>query len=498
MENRLFPKILTIILIILLFSAPTLLLSAEVNPDYWHETVYGGDSFDISKEVTIPAIPETLDFLLLEDESGSFADDIALMQGETGLAAQIWDGLVAEGIDFRGGVAGFIDFAQSPWGGSWTHGNDWVYRLITDMTYDRTAWLNGINQLKTNNGADYPEAQLAALKTAADGSPWDSNGDGDYTDPEDTPAGENPSWGGGGRTKIVVLVTDATYHYSGDGTGWPGPSYAATVDALNAENIHVIVLATEGPLGSYATLATATGGTTKSIESDSSDIVEAFMDALDEILTDVWYTVDYCDPELSLTISPPTNGGPSYADVSGGETYTFTETVSVAYDAVPGDYYCTVTYYSNGYPEGGSVGTQEIHVTVEPVPVDIDIKPWSWPNSINPKSNGVVPVAILGSDTFDVDTVDVSTVMFGPDELYPNVAAPAHDITDPDVYADHHVYPDAEEPYWTANMDSWTDLVFHFHQKDCGFEMTDEYGYLTGQLLNGQWFMGRDYVRVLK
>ncbi len=42
----------------------------------------------------------------------------------------------------------------------------------------------------------------------------------------------------------------------------------------------------------------------------------------------------------------------------------------------------------------------------EPVPVDLDIKPGSCPNPVNPKSKGVVPVAIVGGLDFDVATVD--------------------------------------------------------------------------------------------
>lgn len=42
--------------------------------------------------------------------------------------------------------------------------------------------------------------------------------------------------------------------------------------------------------------------------------------------------------------------------------------------------------------------------------VSIDIKPGSYPNSINPDSNGVVPVAILGSADFDVAEVNPLTV----------------------------------------------------------------------------------------
>jgi hypothetical protein len=42
--------------------------------------------------------------------------------------------------------------------------------------------------------------------------------------------------------------------------------------------------------------------------------------------------------------------------------------------------------------------------------VNIDIKPRSCPNPINLKSQGVLPVAILGTEDFDVTEIDVSTI----------------------------------------------------------------------------------------
>ena len=42
--------------------------------------------------------------------------------------------------------------------------------------------------------------------------------------------------------------------------------------------------------------------------------------------------------------------------------------------------------------------------------VTVDIKPGTFPNSINLGSNGVVPVAILSTDTFDATTVDPRSV----------------------------------------------------------------------------------------
>ena len=43
--------------------------------------------------------------------------------------------------------------------------------------------------------------------------------------------------------------------------------------------------------------------------------------------------------------------------------------------------------------------------------VEIDIKPQSCPNPLNVKSKGVLPVAILGSESIDVTTIDVSTIL---------------------------------------------------------------------------------------
>ncbi|MBN1464617.1 T9SS type A sorting domain-containing protein [candidate division KSB1 bacterium] len=45
------------------------------------------------------------------------------------------------------------------------------------------------------------------------------------------------------------------------------------------------------------------------------------------------------------------------------------------------------------------------------ISVFIDIHPQSCPNPLNPKSKGVVPVAILGTDEFDVTTIDPGTIL---------------------------------------------------------------------------------------
>lgn len=115
--------------------------------------------------------------------------------------------------------------------------------------------------------------------------------------------------------------------------------------------------------------------------------------------------------------------------------------------------------------------------------VDVDIKPGSDPNSINTNSDGVVPVAILGSDEFDVEDVDASTLRFGPDG-----AEPAHGMGDPETFQGH-----LED----VNDDGFTDLVTHHWQKKTGLEPDDEEGCISGALDDGTRIEGCDSVRML-
>jgi hypothetical protein len=115
--------------------------------------------------------------------------------------------------------------------------------------------------------------------------------------------------------------------------------------------------------------------------------------------------------------------------------------------------------------------------------VDIDIKPGSDPNSINPSDGGVVPVAIFGSDTFDVAEVDVAILAFGPD-----VAAPAHDLSDPAEFADHIEDVDG---------DGFEDLVSHYWTEETGITFGDMEACITGETLDGTPFRGCDAVRTV-
>ncbi|UCH87405.1 MAG: thrombospondin type 3 repeat-containing protein, partial [Dehalococcoidia bacterium] len=114
--------------------------------------------------------------------------------------------------------------------------------------------------------------------------------------------------------------------------------------------------------------------------------------------------------------------------------------------------------------------------------VEIDIKPGSYPNSINPKSKGKIPVAILGTEDFDATQVDPMTVRFGPSDR----SAANHDGAMPVHYALEDV--DGDGDY---------DLILHFRTGETGIMLGDTMGCLTGRMVYTDTFMGCDSIRTV-
>src|SRR2546422_6279719 len=154
------------------------------------------------------------------------------------------------------------------------------------------------------------------------------------------------------------------------------------------------------------------------------------------------------------TLDPLTQLGAS-ADLTGTALLTF--------DLPPGTFITS--------PGGFSQSATAFQVT-------IDIKPGSFPNSINPRSKGKIPVVILSTGDFDaplrVDTMSLTFGRTGDEASLVFCNTSGEDV----------------------NGDGRLDLVCHFSAQAAGFVVGDLEGILKGRTIDGTPIAGRDSVRI--
>jgi hypothetical protein len=195
---------------------------------------------------------------------------------------------------------------------------------------------------------------------------------------------------------------------------------------------------------------------------------------------------DRLDPNNCLAIFP--NDGPGGAGFCGiDETQTSRQL----------DFPCTIhptvcDSFRDGVSDGefrvesevvgvppGSFSITSVTVTIDgqaALTVDIDIKPGSSKNPINPRSRGLIPVAILTTATFNATRVVPLSVRFGPSS-----ATEAH----------------GRGHFKDVDSDGDQDLLLHFRTPATGIRCGDGSAGITGATSSGQVIGGSDVIRTV-
>ena len=176
------------------------------------------------------------------------------------------------------------------------------------------------------------------------------------------------------------------------------------------------------------------------------------------------------------------------------------------YDWIQADFIgvTKLTFKANDYPRYWLMDDftyNESNPVPEPTPVSLDIKPGACPNPLNVKSRGVLPVAILGTEDFDVTTIDPASIRLA------GVAAIRSNIEDVGTPFEPFI---GKEDIYDCNIegpDGYIDLTLKFDTQEIVLALGEvEDGEaplltLTGNLMEefgGTPIMGEDVVVILK
>ncbi|TET74130.1 MAG: hypothetical protein E3J42_05760 [Dehalococcoidia bacterium] len=377
-------KIITGLLVTLLLTlALALPAVAQVEPPVVKADLAPGESMTVIKEVTTSAIPPNPDIYFMCDTTASMGPIIEAMKANAGaIMAQI----LAVQPSAQFGVGNYKDFPYDPY----------AFQHQQAITADTVAVSAAIAAWAASGGYDWPEGQFYALDRLADGTGigWREIG-----------------------TEIVVWLGDAPAHdpvpNAATGLGYDITEATVTAD-LVAAGIKVIAISwdsgdpspyrlgldddpnvlggdyaafygivEDGTPGQASRIAAATGGAYL-FAATPQEAVEAILDGIEQLTTDVWWEVVECDPGLTVELEPAV-----YYDVPGDTTVQFAEYITVAEDAPQCETLtATVIFYANEYPEEGVViGEQQISIHV------VDITPpevWCI-ESVNPHGKTVPP-----------------------------------------------------------------------------------------------------------
>lgn len=360
------------IVLLLTLGVTIVLADPSITPSSVEELIYPGESANVEKTVGTPEFPPMLDICLLQDETGSFHDDIGNMNAA---APGIYDSIVATAPDSQFGVHGFRDY-----------GDAWVHRNISAMSPIKADWTNGVLGLTAGGGGDTPEAQYDAIVAATQGGSaceWRADTD---------------------VTRVLLVTTDAPFHTP------PAPyvnDLASTSAALIANNVTLIGLKATGAGGELDALAAATGGSVQSLSSNSDNIANAILAGLSNLPATVAMQSN-CAAPISTSFNPASS------NVTSGDDAKLLETIGVAVGATGGTYTCSDWATVNGenlVDVEGNLITEDktIHVP------GIDLTPETDTNELGFDLDHTVVSTVSAGDAGPLEGVRVDTnITAGP------------------------------------------------------------------------------------
>ncbi len=124
----------------------------------------------------------------------------------------------------------------------------------------------------------------------------------------------------------------------------------------------------------------------------------------------------------------------------------------------------------------GSVRGMDVH-ELATLSLLMDIRPGSDSNPVNSKSNGVLPVAIYGTDDIDVTEIDLATLMLEGMSLRERGNSGKLGT------------------FEDINGDSIVDLLLHFEMSELSFNASSDEYTLSGMMLDGMALEGSDSIR---
>ena len=303
-----------------LFGLSASLASADsIAPTSFADTLNVGESVTIKKTVTVSAGPATsskVDVFFLADETGSMGSQIAAVKAA---AASILAGAASAG-DVAFGVGGYKDV-----------GDDFVYKLRSDITTSTVATQAGINAWVASGGGDLPEANLFALQSLSTGTSWRA-----------------------GSERILVWFGDAIGHDPSVGATQASATAALIAAGVNVQALNVGNL---NGSGQASAIATATGGTYYP-SVNAATIVQVIKDAITTAVSTysvVGLDLSEAPAGVSVTAAPGSYVG-SW-DRSVERTFEFDVTFT---GVAPGDY----SFPIYGTVDRGRVAKEDDRISV--------------------------------------------------------------------------------------------------------------------------------------